>query len=576
MTNIHIGEEIFGYKIIKEIASGGEGDVYLAKRGRELKAVKFINEALGSPKIINGIEEQINKLEEIKEDCPNMVLPDCLIKEKRAIIMRYIEGKDLSEILNQENVKNNAGSGTIWIQKNSLPIDRALDVIYQLTNALEVLHKYETVHRDLRPRNIRITPEGRVVLLDYTQVKTLDKVFSNDPYRSPTGRIGDPHYQQQEILLRERDYEKRDDLWALGAVLYEILAKRRIHKDFSDSHPSNLDSIKELEKIPQEIKTFLIKTLSRVDKSYQSAAEMKRDLEKLMKKPSNVRIKIQELYGTNKPIDLENFIKISTLEGLLSGEEKKELEKSSKDYSNKLSTEIKSYVNQLTKEQTIPREKIVDIAVCMYIGEKLGLTNEKKALENLIKKSDELKETNLRTNLQKEFDQKTQNLKILVEQKINDIRREAEQEYNKKTQNLRAEIEQEIRGKEVYARKKIIEQNINTRIQEYQNILSPSNGLIDVNSLKKAVMLRDAIPKIAEIIGLDSINDIKRRIDDQFSKRRESDKRLITSKLVDLKRRSSNKGISDTERKQITQETLRLNILTNLYQIEDIRIDVPE
>ena len=118
-----------------------------------------------------------------------------------------------------------------------LPLDDAVGLGRQMCEALEAAHEKGVAHRDLKPANIKITPEGKVKLLDFGLAKAFvgEAASSSDPARSPTmslamtqvGMIlGTAAYMSPE-QARGRVVDRRTDVWALGCVLYEMLSGRQ-------------------------------------------------------------------------------------------------------------------------------------------------------------------------------------------------------------------------------------------------------------------------------------------------------------------------------------------------------------
>src|SRR5262249_46293637 len=110
----------------------------------------------------------------------------------------------------------------------------ALDVCGQIAEALEAAHEKGILHRDLKPANVKVTPEGKVKVLDFGLAKAFVTPPSGDPSLSPTvtaptreGTIlGTAAYMSPE-QSRGRPLDRRADIWSFGCVLYEVLAGRR-------------------------------------------------------------------------------------------------------------------------------------------------------------------------------------------------------------------------------------------------------------------------------------------------------------------------------------------------------------
>ncbi len=136
----------------------------------------------------------------------------------RALVLELIEGEDLSE----------------RIAKGPIPLEEALQIALQITEALEAAHEKGIIHRDLKPANVKITPEGQIKVLDFGLAKAMEEAPASSPEmtHSPTltmqatqaGMIlGTAAYMSPE-QARGRSVDKRTDIWAFGVVFYEMLA----------------------------------------------------------------------------------------------------------------------------------------------------------------------------------------------------------------------------------------------------------------------------------------------------------------------------------------------------------------
>ena len=122
------------------------------------------------------------------------------------------------------------------IASGAFPLDEALPIARQIAEALEAAHEKGIVHRDLKPANVKLTPEGKVKVLDFGLAKALTGDSSSpDATSSPTLTaaatragvvIGTAAYMSPE-QARGKSVDRRGDVWAFGAVLYEMLAGRK-------------------------------------------------------------------------------------------------------------------------------------------------------------------------------------------------------------------------------------------------------------------------------------------------------------------------------------------------------------
>src|SRR5713101_7192958 len=117
-----------------------------------------------------------------------------------------------------------------------VPVEEALEIAKQIAEALEAAHEKSIIHRDLKPANVKLTPEGKVKVLDFGLAKAFAGDESgNDPSNSPTlsqaatlqGMIlGAAAYMSPE-QARGKSVDKRTDIWAFGCVLYELLTGKQ-------------------------------------------------------------------------------------------------------------------------------------------------------------------------------------------------------------------------------------------------------------------------------------------------------------------------------------------------------------
>ena len=138
----------------------------------------------------------------------------------RALVLELVEGPTLAD----------------RIAKGPIPLDEALPIAKQIAEALEAAHEAGVIHRDLKPANIKVREDGTVKVLDFGLAKALDPTPVGDPSQSPTltaaatqmGVImGTAAYMSPE-QARGKPVDKRADIWAFGAVLYEMLVGVRV------------------------------------------------------------------------------------------------------------------------------------------------------------------------------------------------------------------------------------------------------------------------------------------------------------------------------------------------------------
>ncbi|MCA1624000.1 MAG: serine/threonine protein kinase, partial [Acidobacteria bacterium] len=150
------------YEIIKQIGTGGMGEVYLAKDkklGRQV-AVKILNEKF------NGDEANLQRFTREAKAASALDHPNILViheigesEEAHYIVSEFIKGKTLREILRQ----------------TSLKLSEILDISIQIASALATAHEASLVHRDIKPENIMLRPDGYAKVLDFGLAKLVEQ-----------------------------------------------------------------------------------------------------------------------------------------------------------------------------------------------------------------------------------------------------------------------------------------------------------------------------------------------------------------------------------------------------------------
>src|ERR1700736_2095041 len=205
------GVRVGPYEILAPIGAGGMGEVYRA-RDTKLKrdvALKVLPEAFARDR------ERMARFQREAEVLAALNHPNIAAiygVEERALVMELVEGETL---------------------KGPLPVETALNYARQIAEALEAAHEKGIVHRDLKPANIMVTPAGLVKVLDFGLAKAADALSAASDAAtgtvSPTRAdviIGTASYMSPE-QARGAAMDTRSDIWAFGAVLFEMLAGKR-------------------------------------------------------------------------------------------------------------------------------------------------------------------------------------------------------------------------------------------------------------------------------------------------------------------------------------------------------------
>ena len=257
------GSRLGPYEIVSPIGAGGMGEVYRARDTRLHRevAIKVLPELLASdPERLARFRREAQTLAALNH--PNIAQIHGLEEEgaTHALVMELVEGEDLAQ----------------RVARGALPLDEALPVARQIAEALDAAHESGIIHRDLKPANVRLRPDGTVKVLDFGLAKALEpaSVGSSAPTlaNSPTLTqatqfgviLGSAPYMAPE-QARGRAVDRRADVWAFGAVLYEMLTGRRAFEgeETSDVLASVLKSEPDYAALPSDTPAAVRRLLRR-------------------------------------------------------------------------------------------------------------------------------------------------------------------------------------------------------------------------------------------------------------------------------------------------------------------------
>ena len=211
------GTRLGPYEIVAPLGAGGMGEVYRAKDTRldRTVAIKVLPAHLaGNPELRQRLEREAKTVSSLNH--PHIcALHDIGHQDGMDyLVMEYLEGDTLAARL----------------AKGPLPVQQALPLAIQIADALGAAHRRSVVHRDLKPANIMLTKSG-AKLLDFGLAR-IDKRMPVDGntvsmgLTSPGTILGTFQYMAPE-QLEAKDADARTDLFAFGAVLYEMLTARK-------------------------------------------------------------------------------------------------------------------------------------------------------------------------------------------------------------------------------------------------------------------------------------------------------------------------------------------------------------
>jgi serine/threonine protein kinase/outer membrane protein assembly factor BamD (BamD/ComL family) len=200
--------EILGnrYKIIREIGSGGMAWVYLAEdliEGVRVAAKVLYRQFSEDISYIQRFNREAKLAINLSEPHIVRVLDYGATRDIHYLIMEYIEGRDLLEILEA---------------RGPLPYDEVLSIASQVARALEHASQQGIVHRDIKPQNLMVTANGTVKVCDFGIARAVAL-----PSLTQSGFVGSPYYISPEQAMGEH-VDVRSDIYSLGIVMYQILS----------------------------------------------------------------------------------------------------------------------------------------------------------------------------------------------------------------------------------------------------------------------------------------------------------------------------------------------------------------
>jgi Tol biopolymer transport system component/predicted Ser/Thr protein kinase len=245
------GDKLGPYEIVEAIGKGGMGEVYRARDtrlGREVavkvSAEQFTERFAREAKIVASLNH------------PNI----CSLYDvgPNYLVMELVEGPTLAE----------------RIKEGAIPLEESLTIAHQIADALEAAHEKGITHRDLKPGNVKVKPDGTVKVLDFGLAKVGPRTASggeHNPEESPTISmaatqagviLGTAAYMAPE-QARGKIVDKRADIWAFGVVLYEMVTGKRLFQgeDLTETLASVVMKEPDLSAAPAELRRLLAKCL---------------------------------------------------------------------------------------------------------------------------------------------------------------------------------------------------------------------------------------------------------------------------------------------------------------------------
>ena len=286
-----IGKTLGNFTLETQIGAGGMGVVYQAKDqklGRDV-AIKVLPEEFAKDaERVARFQREAKLLASLNH--PNIAAIHGLEEDSgiHFLVLELVEGQTLAERIKSDPVE----------------VEEGLKLGLQIAEALEAAHEKGVIHRDLKPANIKVTPEGKVKVLDFGLAKAFageqaDLNLSNSPTLSVAATqqgviLGTAAYMSPE-QARGKEVDKRADIWAFGVVLFEMLAGRQVFTGdtVSDTLASVLAREPEWQSLPlnlhSRIRLLLERCLEKDPKNrYSGISDARVDIQKVLTDPGGV------------------------------------------------------------------------------------------------------------------------------------------------------------------------------------------------------------------------------------------------------------------------------------------------
>ncbi len=247
-----VGDRVGSYSVTAKIGEGGMGEVYRAcdtKLDRDV-ALKVLPEAFTSdPDRVARFEREARVLASLNHPNIGAIYGFEESGATKALVLELVEGPTLAD----------------RIKQGPISIDEALPIARQIAEALEAAHEQGIIHRDLKPANIKLRPDGTVKVLDFGLAKafqtdasgpnvSMSQTISLTVAATQMGMvIGTAAYMAPE-QAEGKVVDKRADVWAFGAVVYEMLTGERVFvgDDVSDTLAAVLRTEVNLDRLADE------------------------------------------------------------------------------------------------------------------------------------------------------------------------------------------------------------------------------------------------------------------------------------------------------------------------------------
>jgi serine/threonine protein kinase/Tol biopolymer transport system component len=286
-----IGKTLGTFTLEAQIGKGGMGEVYKAK-----------DQKLGRDVAIKVLPEEFAKDADREARFQREAKLLASLNHSNIAAIYGLEESDGTHFLVLELIEGDTLADRL--KRGAIAVEEALKLALQIAEAIEAAHEKGVIHRDLKPANIKVTPEGKVKVLDFGLAKAFlgdqeDLNLSNSPTLSAAATqqgiiLGTAAYMSPE-QARGKPVDKRTDIWAFGVVLYEMLTGQSAFQgeDVSVTLASVIKGDTNLNLLPPSIHPRVREAITRclqndIRRRYSSIADARYEIEQALSDPSGL------------------------------------------------------------------------------------------------------------------------------------------------------------------------------------------------------------------------------------------------------------------------------------------------